>query len=68
MTHDRIPRRRARAAAVEQRRLIGRRALSPVDLLQACIARIEALNPASTPSAATDFERAMARRARPRPR
>lgn len=44
--------------AVEQRRLIGRRALSPVDLLQACIARIEAIDPAVNAICATDFERA----------
>ena len=47
-------------SAVEQRRLIGRRALSPVALLQACIARIEAINPAVNAICATDFERAMA--------
>ncbi len=45
--------------ALEQRRLIGRRALSPVDLLQACIARIEAVNPAVNAICATDFERAL---------
>jgi amidase len=47
-------------SAVQQRRLIGRRALSPVDLMQACIARIEALNPGVNAIAATDFDRAMA--------
>jgi Asp-tRNA(Asn)/Glu-tRNA(Gln) amidotransferase A subunit family amidase len=44
--------------AVELRRLIGRRQLSPVELLDACIARIEAFNPAVNAIAATDFERA----------
>ncbi|MEN9628326.1 MAG: hypothetical protein RJA10_1553 [Pseudomonadota bacterium] len=46
--------------AVQQRRLIGQRALSPVDLMQACIARIEALNPGVNAIAATDFDRALA--------
>lgn len=47
-------------SAVEQRRLIGRRELSPRDLMQACIARIEAVNPAVNAIAATDFDRALA--------
>ncbi len=47
-------------SAVELRRLIGRRAVSPVELMQACIARIEALNPGVNAIAATDFERALA--------
>ena len=42
------------------RALIGRRQLSPVALMQACIDRIEALNPAVNAIAATDFERALA--------
>ena len=46
--------------AVQQRRLIGQRALSPVDLMQACIGRIEALNPGVNAIAATDFDRALA--------
>ena len=46
--------------AVQLRRLIGRRAVSPVALMQACIARIEALNPGVNAIAATDFERALA--------
>ena len=46
--------------AVEQRRLIGRKAVSPVELLQACIARIDALNPGVNALAATDFDRALA--------
>ena len=40
------------------RRLIGSRQVSPVELLEACIARIEALNPAVNAIAATCFERA----------
>jgi len=44
--------------AVELRRLIGAKQLSPVELMDACIARIEALNPAVNAIAATDFERA----------
>lgn len=47
-------------SAVEMRRRIGRRALSPVELMDACIQRIEALNPAVNAIAATDFERARA--------
>ncbi|WP_395701369.1 amidase [Aquabacterium sp.] len=47
-------------AATELRRLIGARQLSPVELMQAAIARIEALNPAVNAIAATDFERALA--------
>jgi Asp-tRNA(Asn)/Glu-tRNA(Gln) amidotransferase A subunit family amidase len=46
-------------SAVELRRLIGSRQLSPVELMQACIARIEAFNPAVNAMAATDFERAL---------
>jgi amidase len=45
-------------SARELRALIGRRAVSPVELMDACIARIEALNPAINAIAATDFERA----------
>ena len=48
-------------SAVELRRLIGTRQLSPVELMDACIARIEALNPAINAIAATDFERARER-------
>ena len=44
--------------AVELRRLIGARQISPVELMDACIARIEALNPAVNAIAATDFDRA----------
>ncbi|MDR7380077.1 Asp-tRNA(Asn)/Glu-tRNA(Gln) amidotransferase A subunit family amidase [Rhodoferax ferrireducens] len=45
-------------SAVELRRLIGTRQLSPVELMDACIARIEALNPAINAICATDFDRA----------
>lgn len=45
-------------SAVELRRLIGRRQLSPVELLDACIARIESINPAVNAICATDFSRA----------
>jgi amidase len=55
MSHDpTLPER----SAVELRRLIGSRQLSPVELMDACIARIEAFNPAVNAIAATDFERA----------
>ena len=47
-----------RLSAIELRRLIGARALSPVELLDACIARIEALNPRVNALCATDFGRA----------
>ncbi|MCB2008178.1 MAG: amidase [Rhodoferax sp.] len=40
--------------------MIGRREISPLELMDACIARIEALNPAINAIAATDFERARA--------
>ncbi|UST53482.1 amidase family protein [Comamonadaceae bacterium OTU4NAUVB1] len=44
--------------ATELRRLIGARQLSPVELLDACIARIEAVNPYVNAVTATCFERA----------
>jgi amidase len=47
-----------RQSAVALRRLIGARQLSPLELLDACIARIERYNPAVNAIAATDFERA----------
>jgi Asp-tRNA(Asn)/Glu-tRNA(Gln) amidotransferase A subunit family amidase len=46
-------------SAVDLRRLIGARAISPVELMHACIARIESLNPGVNAIAATDFERAI---------
>jgi Asp-tRNA(Asn)/Glu-tRNA(Gln) amidotransferase A subunit family amidase len=45
-------------SAVELRRLIGSRRLSPVELMDACIARIEAFEPAVNAIAARDFDRA----------
>ena len=45
-------------SAVELRRLIGSRQISPVELLDACIARIEKFNPAVNAICATDFTRA----------
>jgi Asp-tRNA(Asn)/Glu-tRNA(Gln) amidotransferase A subunit family amidase len=47
-------------SAVELRRLIGARQVSPVELMDACIERIDALNPAINAICATDFERARA--------
>jgi amidase len=47
-------------SATLQRRMIGARQLSPLELVDACIARIEALNPAVNALCATDFERARA--------
>lgn len=47
-------------SAVELRRRIGNKDISPVELLDACIARIEAVNPAVNAVCATDFERARA--------
>jgi Asp-tRNA(Asn)/Glu-tRNA(Gln) amidotransferase A subunit family amidase len=44
--------------ATELRRLIGIKAISPVELLEACIARIDALDPAVNAIAARGFERA----------
>lgn len=46
-------------SAVELRRQIGEKQLSPVELMQACIARIESCNPAVNAICATDFERAL---------
>lgn len=46
--------------AVELRRMIGSRQLSPVELLEACIARIQAVNPYINAVTATAFERARA--------
>jgi amidase len=43
-------------SAVELRRLIGRKELSPVELLEACLDRIEAVNPAINAMVALDRE------------
>ena len=45
-------------SAVDLRRGIGTKEISPVEILEAAIARIEAFNPAVNAIAATDFERA----------
>jgi Asp-tRNA(Asn)/Glu-tRNA(Gln) amidotransferase A subunit family amidase len=50
-------------SAVELRRLIGARRLSPVELMRSCIARTEATNPAVNALVATDFERGLAQAA-----
>ncbi|MBV9783760.1 MAG: amidase [Acidisphaera sp.] len=47
-------------SAVEARRLIGCRRLSPVELVESCITRIEALDPQVNAVVARDFERARA--------
>ena len=47
-------------SSVELRRRIGTKEISPVELLEACIARIEALNPAVNAIAATGYARARA--------
>lgn len=46
--------------ALELRRLIGRREISPVELMKACIDRIDTFNPGVNAIAATDFDRALA--------
>ena len=45
-------------SALEARRLIGTRELSPVELLESCIHRIEAVNPTVNAIVATCYERA----------
>ena len=47
-------------SAVELRRQIGEKAISPVELMQACIDQIERYNPAVNAICATDCERALA--------
>lgn len=47
-------------SAVEARRRIGTKELSPVELLDACISRIEAINPAVNAVTATAFDEARA--------
>ena len=47
-------------SAVEARRLIGRKALSPVELLESCLSRVEAVNPAVNAVVALDTDRARA--------
>lgn len=43
-------------SASQLRRLIGEKRVSPVELLEACIARVEALNPAVNAIAATAYD------------
>ena len=45
--------------AIELRRRTGAKQISPVELMQACIARIERFNPAVNAICATDFERVL---------
>ncbi len=47
-------------SAVEARRLIGEKRLSPLELVDSCIGRIERVNPALNAVVARDFERARA--------
>jgi Asp-tRNA(Asn)/Glu-tRNA(Gln) amidotransferase A subunit family amidase len=47
-------------AATAARQLIGTRKLSPVELMQSCIARIEAIDPAVNAMVARDFDAALA--------
>ncbi len=46
-------------SAVEARRLIGQKKLSPVELMQSCLQRIEAVNPAVNAVVAIDAERGL---------
>lgn len=47
-------------SAVELRQLIGRKSISPVELLESCLRRIEAVNPALNAITATCIDRAKA--------
>jgi Asp-tRNA(Asn)/Glu-tRNA(Gln) amidotransferase A subunit family amidase len=47
-------------SAVELRRLIGSREISPVELMDACIARIETFDPAVNAIAASRWDRCTA--------
>jgi amidase len=47
-------------SAVEARRLIGQKKLSPVELMDSCLKRIEAVNPAVNAVVAIDPKRALA--------
>src|SRR3954454_20109178 len=46
--------------AVDARRLIGQKKLAPSELMESCIARIEAVDPAVNAMVARDFDRARA--------
>ena len=48
-----------RLSAVEARRLIGRKKLSPVELMQSCLTRIAAVNPAVNAVTVLDEDRAL---------
>ena len=50
--------------AVELRRRVGSKDISPVELLESCLARIEAVNPALNAVVATCSDRARAEAAR----
>lgn len=56
MSADDLP----QLTAVELRRRIGTKEISPVELLESCIARIERLNPGVNAVTATCYERARA--------
>ena len=45
-------------SAVDARRLIGAKRLAPSELVESCIARIEAVDPAVNAMVARDFDRA----------
>ena len=47
-------------SATDARRLIGEKTLSPVELVESCIARVEAVDPAVNAIPERDFERALA--------
>lgn len=55
MSHENL----VKLSAIELRALIGRRQLSPLELMRACIERIETLNPQVNAICATDFDRAL---------
>ena len=50
----------ATSRAVVARRLIGQKKLAPSELMESCIARIEAVDPAVNAMVARDFDRARA--------
>jgi Asp-tRNA(Asn)/Glu-tRNA(Gln) amidotransferase A subunit family amidase len=58
--HSAAPNELVARSAVELRRLIGAKEISPVELLEACIERIEAINPAVNAITATDYDAARA--------
>jgi Asp-tRNA(Asn)/Glu-tRNA(Gln) amidotransferase A subunit family amidase len=58
--HEERPMQACDLTATEARRLIGSRRLSPIELVESCIARIEAVDHAVNAMVARDFERARA--------